>query len=107
MMADRADSHGIGKHSDTEMIEAISDDLEAIDALLADIPGAYLFGNSPTSYDAALFGSINGIIYSPFKHPVHQKARSLARLVAFCDSIRGRYFPSGGKFPNHGSSAAP
>ncbi len=75
-------------------------------ATVGESGGPFLFGDAPTSYDAALFGCLNGIVYAPFEHPVHQKARALPGIVRFCDAVRARYFPQGGKYLDHGRAAA-
>ena len=88
----RSQQHGIGLHSEAEMTAAVIDDLEGIAAIIGGTPGDFLFGDLPCSFDAAVFGHLNGIVHSPFQHPVHQRCKELPELVRFVNRIRSDFY---------------
>lgn len=93
--------HGPGfeRHSYEEVVTLVTQDLAALDALMAHHagPGPFHFGGLPSSYDAAVFGQISAYLIEPVygkRVPFFQRARrEFPRLVKYCEHIAGTYFP--------------
>uniref|UniRef100_A0A0N5ARX1 Thioredoxin-like_fold domain-containing protein n=1 Tax=Syphacia muris TaxID=451379 RepID=A0A0N5ARX1_9BILA len=82
---------GIGKHSRDEVVNIAADDLRAISVYMGQKP--YLTGFKPGKADAALFGVLAQIVYSPFELP--QKTlitNELTNLKEYCDRIKSTFF---------------
>ena len=83
-------AHGMGKHSPEEIYAIGIADIVALSDFLADKP--FFFGTAPTSLDAAAYGILANILWTPFESPLKNKAQKLANIVACCDRIRDRYY---------------
>ena len=83
--------HGIGRHSDEEILEIARRDLYALSDYLNDKP--YFFGDKPSTLDAVAYGFLAEIIIPPLETPLKKLAISYANLVAFCDRVRNKYYP--------------
>lgn len=83
-------SHGMGKHSPEEIYAIGIADIVALSDFLAD--KQFFFGTAPTSLDAAAYGVLANILWTPFDSPLKDKAQKLDNIVAYCDRIRDRYY---------------
>jgi len=83
---------GLGRHKADHVWAAGIEDLNAVAVFLGDKP--YLFGDAPTSYDAAVYGQIANALSSAFDNPLSAHAKTKPTLVAYCERITTRYFPS-------------
>jgi glutathione S-transferase len=83
-------SHGTGRHREEDVYAMGRADLDALSTLLGDKP--YLFGESPTSYDACVYGTVANNLAFPIDNPLKQHGRSLTNLIAFCERVQGRYW---------------
>lgn len=83
-------SRGIGRHSPEVIAEKGMADVDAFAAFLAD--RSFMFGDVPTSYDAAAFGLLAPIVYWPMKTPVAQYARGVTAIKAYCDRMKVHCF---------------
>jgi glutathione S-transferase len=86
--------HGMGKHSAAEIYAIGIADLVALSDFLSDKP--FFFGAEPTSLDAAAYGLLANILMTPFDSPLKDKAQQLNNIVAYCDRMRDRYYPTTG-----------
>jgi glutathione S-transferase len=84
--------HGMGKHSSEEIYAIGIADLIALSDFLAD--KLFFFGNKPTSLDASAYGILANILWAPFDSPIKNKAQQLNNIVAYCDQMRDRYYPT-------------
>ncbi|CAK0766780.1 GST N-terminal domain-containing protein [Azospirillaceae bacterium] len=78
-------SQGYGRHDREEIYELGCADLNAIDRILEG--RSFLVSESPTSYDAMLYGFVSSLLYPPFDSPLEQRARSSYNLSTFAKRI--------------------
>lgn len=83
--------HGLGRHTNDEVVQIMKGDLEAVSTFLADKP--FFFGDTPTSVDATAYGVIANVINVPLDTPTLRYGRSLPNLVAYCQRMHDRFFP--------------
>lgn len=83
-------ARGVGRHSNQEIIQMGIDDLDALDALLADKP--YMLGDAPRELDATVFAFVSLTHYVPCSSPLWAHLRTLPRLTAYCDRVLDRCF---------------
>ncbi len=63
-------------------------DLEALATLFGD--GPFLFGETPTSYDACLYAFVSSALRMPYENPLTAHARTLTTLVDFVERMDAR-----------------
>jgi glutathione S-transferase len=84
-------SHGMGRHTDDEIVEIGTRDLHALSDFLGDKP--YFFGDKPTTLDAVAYSILVQMIRVPvFTAPIFDRAKSYNNLVAFTDRFHQNYF---------------
>jgi glutathione S-transferase len=81
---------GIGRHAPEQVYAIGCADTDAIATMLGE--KAYLFGDTPSSYDAILYGFIANVIAFPQGSPICKRARGHANLVAFVDRVKAKYW---------------
>ncbi|MGR9086733.1 MAG: glutathione S-transferase family protein [Gammaproteobacteria bacterium] len=87
--------HGMGRHSDEEIVEIGSRDLHALSDFLGAKP--YFLGDRPTTLDAVAYGMLVELIRVPlFSAPIFDRARSYSNLVEFTDRFHEAYFTTPG-----------
>jgi glutathione S-transferase len=86
----QAYGQGIARHTPEEVYAIGKADLDAVSAILGQKP--YLFGDSPSSYDAVLHGFVGNLMAFPKASPISQHARSHANLVSFVDRMNAKYW---------------
>lgn len=80
----------IGRH-EPDFVEAeLRKCLDMLSHTLGD--QAYLFGDEPSTHDAALFGMVASIVHYPYANPHVAIAREYTNLVDYCDRIRAKFF---------------
>jgi glutathione S-transferase len=84
-------AHGLGRHSNEEIVELGARSLAALSALLGD--KSYLFGDAPCGADATAFGMAASILTPFFEAPLRSRGESHANLVAYCDRMLRQHFP--------------
>jgi glutathione S-transferase len=85
--------HGMGRHSDEEIVEIGNRDLKALSDFLTDKP--YFFGDKPTTLDAVVYGILAQMIrMTIFTAPVFDKAKSYKNLAEFTGRFHENYFPA-------------
>ena len=82
--------HGLGRHTEENIVAHGRADLDALSTVLGDKP--YLFGDAPTSYDASMYGSLANTLAFPANSAVATHARSKKNLVAFVDRVKEKYW---------------
>lgn len=63
-------------------------------SIIGDKP--YMFGDTPTTYDASPFAALNGWETWPLEHPIRDYIRNDPILSSYVRRIRSTYFPDGG-----------
>jgi len=83
--------HGMGRHSDDEIVMIGVRDLHALSDYLASKP--YFFGEKPSSLDAAAYGILSQMILAVvFTAPIFERAKSYQNLVEFTERFHKNYF---------------
>ncbi len=84
--------HGLGRHSEEEMLHFARSDLAALSDALGDRP--FYFGDNPTGIDAAIAPQILTITRDPFEAPLNHLIKSFANLEPYADRILEQFFPA-------------
>lgn len=82
--------HGLGRHSNAEMLKIASHSLHSLSIILGD--KAYFMGSQPCSLDAAAYGLLSQMILSEIDNPLNRLARSFDNLVAYCNRLHLAYY---------------
>jgi isoprene-epoxide---glutathione S-transferase len=82
---------GKGRHAPEEVEWMARGELDALSSFLADKP--YFMGERPASIDATLYAWLIHAMRVPFVSRIKDYGNSLPNLVAYCDRMRGRYYP--------------
>jgi glutathione S-transferase len=83
-------AQGTGRHTREQIYAMGRADLQALSDALGDKP--FFFGDEPTSYDAAIYGTLYNLIKIPTGTPLTASACALPNLVAFCERVTKRCF---------------
>jgi glutathione S-transferase len=83
-------AHGLGRHSDDEIVELGARSLAALSVLLGE--KTYLFGDRPCGADATALGMTAAILTPFFESPLRRRAESHANLVAYCNRMMRQYY---------------
>lgn len=82
--------HGMGRHSDDEIIQIANRTLTDLSVLLSD--KKYFFGDSPSTFDAVAYAFLAQVTLSTLDNPLNQLARNFDNLVQFCKHINLKYY---------------
>lgn len=81
------DHHGIGRHSKDDIYAIGAKDLKALSAILGD--KAYLLGETPTTFDCAVFGQLAQIVLSGLESPLTKVVNEeCSNLVEYCKRVK-------------------
>ena len=83
-------AQGTGRHTREQIYALGNADLQALSDALGDKP--FFLGDKPTSYDAAIYGTLYNLMKVPTGTPLTTFACSLPNLVAFCERVTKRCF---------------
>ena len=83
-------AQGTGRHTREQVYAMGNADLQALSDALGDKP--FFLGDKPTSYDAAIYGTLLNLMKIPTGTPLTAFACSLPNLVAFCERVTKRCF---------------
>jgi glutathione S-transferase len=83
--------HGLGRHSDSEIVKLAGRSLASLSATLNGKP--YLMGNEPCGADATAFAMVSGILTPYFDTPLRDAALSHKNLVTYSERMMDKYFP--------------
>jgi len=84
-------AHGIGRHSNAELLHIGQQNLQSLSDLLGDKP--FFMGDKPCTLDATAYGILAELILATVDNDLNAAARKYPNLVAFCDRIKAQYFP--------------
>lgn len=85
--------HGLGRHSEAEIVAMACADLDALSALIGERP--CLLGDRPCGTDATVLAFVAGTLCDRFDTPVRTHAEKLTNLVAYRDRWMAHYYGSG------------
>lgn len=80
---------GTGRHPLDDVIRRAGADVDAVAAVLGDAP--YFGGDRPRAIDAAIFGSLANVWYTPTPTRIGAHVGRHAHVVAWLDRVRSRY----------------
>ncbi len=81
-------AQGTTRHNPEDLYAMARQDMNAIDTLLSDTQ--YLFGASPTSYDAVIYAFSSAIWHTPFATEI---GACPPKVQALMERVHARYFP--------------
>ena len=84
--------HGIGKHSDAEILEIAKHTLQSLSKLLGNKP--YFFGDKLSSLDICAYAMVSNLTHSTFDNEMSKMAKTFDNLVAFTQRIKNEYYPT-------------
>jgi len=79
--------HGMGRHSDAEILGIAKQNFQALSDLLGDKP--FMLGEQPCTLDATAYGIL---ALATLNNDTNRAGREYPNLVAYCERIRDRYF---------------
>lgn len=81
---------GMWRHTTENISKHGCADIDAVAQVLGDKP--YLFGDAPTSFDAAIYGSIANVLALPSEGKLATRAREHVNLVHFVQRVTQKYW---------------
>jgi len=85
------EGHGLGRHSDQEIMQIAERSLKSLSALLAN--KAYFFGDNMSSLDVTAYAMISSLTQATLKNPMNTMAKKFENLVAYAERIQKEYYP--------------
>jgi glutathione S-transferase len=89
-VAGRARTQGIGRKPRAELVKVANECVDALATRIGD--GPFLFGDTPTTFDATAYAFALGALCPAFDNEIHKNAKSRANLVAYVDRLREKYW---------------
>ncbi len=83
-------AQGMGRHSESEIINIADQSFKALSVLLGDKP--YFYGNKVSTFDATAYAFISSFTQAKLDNEINKTAKSYANLVAYADRIKQQYF---------------
>ena len=90
-ISQRLHGHGLGRHSDEDILFLGTRSLYSLSQILGDKP--YLMGNEPCGTDATAFGMLTHIMAPFFDTDLRRAAESHANLRPYVDRMMARFYP--------------
>ncbi|MFT7373660.1 MAG: glutathione S-transferase [Oleiphilaceae bacterium] len=82
--------HGMGKHTDKEIMKIAKNTLESLSTLLSD--KTYFFGDTPCTLDAVVYAFLSQLTISTLDNPLNQMSREFDNLVSYCVRINETFY---------------
>ena len=82
--------HGLGRHTEQEILTIAKGHLEAISAILAEKD--YCFGDKPSSLDATVFAFLAQIYLVSLTSPLKELASNYPNLEKYCERFQANYY---------------
>jgi glutathione S-transferase len=87
-------AQGTGRHAAEEIYRGAGDDVRALSVALGDKP--FFTGDKPVELDAAAYGLLAQVFWTPSNPDLKAQCASLKNLERFCERVRDRYFGAPG-----------
>jgi len=88
----RSYAHGIGLHTEKEIVEFIKSDMRTVSQILGN--KKYILGDEPCENDCAIFGIMAQFVWglpgSPYEKFLHEE---LTNVKEYCIRIKEKYYP--------------
>ena len=91
MTRKQINGHGIGKHSDAEIMDIAIRSLNSLSVLLGD--KQWFFGEKPSTLDVTAFAMVSALTLSTLDTELNAKAREFDNLTEFTRRIANQYYP--------------
>jgi glutathione S-transferase len=82
--------HGLGRHTDNEIVALGNRAIDALAAVLGDKP--YLMGANYCGADATAFAFAAGVLCPLFDTPIRTRAENHRNLVAYCERMHKEFY---------------
>lgn len=83
-------AHGIGRHSNEEIVQIICADFQALSDFLADKP--FFMGDQPTTLDATAYAYIGNFIKPPYRSPIVDYVLQQSNLCQHYERMTQQFF---------------
>lgn len=83
-------AHGMGRHSDAEILAIATRDINALADFLGDKP--FMMGGQPSSLDAIVYSFAANLLWGPGDWPGKAVAQARPNLLAYCERMKARYY---------------
>lgn len=83
--------HGLGRHSDEEILHIAEQSLQSLSILLGNKP--YFFGEKISSLDVTAYVMISSFTQATLENPTNTMAKKFNNLVAYAERIKKEYYP--------------
>lgn len=83
-------NHGLGRHSDEEIVQIICADFQALSDFLADKP--FFMGDRPTTLDATAYAYIGNFIKPPYGSPIVDFILQQSNLCKYYERMNQKFF---------------
>ena len=83
--------HGMGRHSESEIVQLATPGIDGISAFLGDKP--FLMGDKPCGADATVFSTVAQLLCDVFDTPLLGATQKHDNLIAYRDRLMKQYFP--------------
>jgi glutathione S-transferase len=85
-------AHGLGRHTNAEIVALASRAIEATANVLGD--NTYLMGTQKCGADATVYAFIASVLTPFFKSELRPVAQRFPNLVAYCDRMQREFYPN-------------
>lgn len=85
-------SHGLGRHSETEILSMARYYLKSLSTLLGN--KTYFMGDQPCTLDVTAYGFLAQMVLTNIDNPLNQAAAQHDNLVKFCRQFHEKYYPN-------------
>ncbi len=86
-------AHGLGRHTDAEIVMLANRSIDALAAVLGDKP--YLMGAKPCGADATALAFVASVLATHFETPIRSHAEGHKNLASYRDRLMGEFYPAG------------
>lgn len=83
-------AQGMGRHSESEIIDIANQSFNALSVLLGD--KAFFYGSKISTFDATAYAFISSFTHAKLDNEMNKKAKSYINLVAYADRVKQQYF---------------
>lgn len=81
---------GLLRHSHEQIVAAAIDDWRAVLAVMRE---PFFFGDTPTTIDATVFGTLASTVLTPIDTPIRAFLAKEPQAIAYAERMRARFFP--------------
>lgn len=83
-------NQGMGRHTESEIVEIANQSFNALSVLLGNKP--YFYGNKVSTFDASAYAFISSFTHAKLDNETNKMAKSYVNLVTFVNNIKQQFF---------------